>query len=144
MQSSSIINPTNNKNYLTPEHRSRLCQILNELTDNQLRFILIYHLQSTSIQHQFQQYTRTQLYQQCIILIDNYYTLELDKTICTMKSNHYTSDFYQQPQQQQQQQQQTNFSSAYNQQTYHFNQPNYRLPHSPAITQQLRTSNIFN
>jgi len=134
MQPPSVINSTNTKNYLTPEHCARLGQILHDLDDDQLRLILTNHLPNSSILHQLQHYTRIQLFQQCLILIENYYSIELEQTLYTMRQKRVPSDFYQQ------QQQQTNYSPSFNQQSYHYTQPNYRLSSSPAISQQLRTS----
>jgi len=131
MQPSSIINSSNKKNYLTHEHRTRLAQILNDLDDDQLRLILTNHLQNSSLSHQFQHYTHLQLFQQCLIIIDNYYSTELEQTLHLMRQKHFPSDYYQQ---------QLNSPISFNQQSYHYNQPNYRLPPSPAISQQLRAS----
>jgi hypothetical protein len=131
MQPPSVINSSNTKNYLTPEHRARLGQLLNDLDDDQLQLVLTNHLPNSSLSHQFQHYTRVQLFQQCLVLIENYYSIELEQTLYTMRQKHFPSDFYQQ---------QTNFPTSFNQQSYHYTQPNYRLSSSPAISQQLRTS----
>ena len=141
----TMINPSStNKNFLTPEHRALLCQVLNQLDDDQLRLIVTNHLQNATIPHKFQHYSRLQLFQQCLILIDNYYSTELEQFLYALRQKRFPTDFYSQQQQQQQQQppQQTNSSSSFNQQSYPFNQPNYHLTSSsPAISQQLRPSN---
>ena len=75
------------------------------------------------------------MFQQCVILIDNYYSTELEQTIHAMRQKHFPADYYQQQQQ--------SFSIPFNQQGYRFNPPNYRFPPAPAITQQLRSSTLI-
>jgi hypothetical protein len=133
MQPSSN-NNNNKKTYpLTQERRAHLYQILNELDDEQLRSVLNTHAQNSSAPNKFQHYIRIQLFQQCLSLIDNYCTNELEQTLYSIRPNRFSSDYYQQQQQQQ--------SLYFAQQTSQYNiQPNYRFPSSPAIAQQLRAS----
>jgi hypothetical protein len=138
MQPSTAINSTNNKTYLTPEHRTRLGQAFNDLDDDQLRGLLTNYLSDSPIVHQLQHFTRKQLFEQCVHLIDNHYSTELEQSIYVMRRKHFPSEFYQLQQQQQQQ----NFPRSFNQQSYSFNAPNYRFPPSPAISQQLRSSKL--
>lgn len=132
MQPPTAVNSTNNKAYITPEHRTRLGQAFNDLDDDQLRGLLTNYLPDSSIAHQSQHFTRKQLFEQCVHLIDNYYSTDLEQTIYIMRRKHVPSDFYLP--------QQSNFPMSFNQQSYPYNPPNYRFSSSPAITQQLRSS----
>jgi hypothetical protein len=146
----------NNTIRLSQEHRTRLYQIINELNDDQLRLFLTNHLQSisnTTLNNQFQHYSRTQLIQQSYILIDNYYSVDLEQTLYVMRQKRFPSDYQQtyRPQQQQQQQQQQNYPTSYNPQSYYYTQqavqyniqPNYRFPPPSNVSQQLRQSKLF-
>jgi hypothetical protein len=121
-----------NKTYpLTQERRAHLYQILNDFDEDQLRSILTNHSQDSSTPNQFQYFTLVQLFQQCLALIDNCYSTDLEQTLYAMRQKRFASDFYQQQQ-----------SYYFPQQTGQFNtQPNYRFSSpSSAITQQLRAS----
>jgi hypothetical protein len=136
MQPPTVTNSTNTKIYLTPEHRTRLGQVFNDLDDDQLRALLTSYLPDLSITHQFQHFTRKQLFDQCVHLIDNYYSTELEQTIYVMRRKHFPSEYYQPSQQQ-------NFSGPFNQQPpYSYNPPSYRFPSAPTISQQLRSSKL--
>jgi len=154
----------NNTIRLSQEHRTRLYQIINELTDDQIRLFLTNHLQSisnTTLNNQFQHHSRTQLIQQAYILIDNNYSIDLEQTLYAIRQKRFTSDYQQQQQQQQQQQiyrsqqqqqqQQQNYTTPYNQQTYYYTpqtvpynlQSNYRYPSTSNVSQQYRQSKLF-
>jgi hypothetical protein len=150
----STTTSSNNTIHLSQEHRTRLYQIINELTDDQLRLFLTNHLKSisnTTLNNQFQHYSRTQLVQQSYILIDSYYSIDLEQTLYTMRQKRFPADYQQQQQQQQQQiyrAPQQNYPTSYNQQPYYYAQqtvpynaqPNYRFPPPSNASQQLRQS----
>jgi hypothetical protein len=141
----------NNTIRLSQEHRTRLYQIVNELNDDQLRLFLTNHLQSisnTALNNQFQHYSRTQLIQQSYILIDSYYSTDLEQSLYAMRQKRFPTD-YQQQQIYRPQQQQQNYATSYNQQPYYYTQqtipcniqPTYRFPAPPSnVSQQLRSS----
>jgi hypothetical protein len=136
MQPTPVKNTSNNRNYpLTQEHRSRLYQILNDLNIDHLYFLLATHLPNTPVLNKSQHYTHSQILQQCLILIDNYYSPELEQTLFNLTQNRVPSDLYHHYQQQQRQ---PYFNT---QQTMQYSPPpNYRFPPTPAISQQLRPS----
>ncbi|CAF4935580.1 unnamed protein product, partial [Rotaria socialis] len=73
--------------------------IVNELTDDQLRLFLTNHIQSisnTPLSNQFQHYLRTQLLQQTYILIDNYYSVDLEQTLYGLRQKRFQSEYQQQ------------------------------------------------
>ncbi|CAF0809500.1 unnamed protein product [Rotaria sordida] len=147
MQSSSVINSSNNQNYFpSQEDRTHIYQLLNELDNDQLRLILTKHLRNSSILNEIQHYTRTRLFQECFTLIENCYTSELEQTLLALRQKRCPPDFYQQ---QQQQQTQATFRASYNQEQpayythttiQYSGQPNYRLPSSTAIPQHPRAT----
>jgi hypothetical protein len=138
MQPTPVKNTSNNRNYpLTQEHRSRLYQILNDLDINHLHFLLATHLPNSPVLNKSQHYTHSQILQQCLILIDNYYSAELEQTLFNLTQKRIPSDLYHHYQQQQQQQQ----PHYYTQQPMQYSPPpNYRFTPTPTIPQQLRPS----
>ncbi len=143
----------NNTIRLSQEHRTRLYQIVNELTDDELRLFMTNHLQSisnTTLNNQFQHHSRTQLIQQAYILIDNNYSVDLEQTLYTMRQKRFPSNYPQQQIYGAQQQQQQNYNTPYNQQAYYYNpqaaqynmQSNYRFPSSTNVSQQYRQSKL--
>ncbi|UJR25614.1 hypothetical protein I4U23_006966 [Adineta vaga] len=156
MHSSMLTTSNNNTIRLSQEHRTRLYQIINELNDDQLRSFLTNHLQSittTLLNNQFQHYSRTQLIQQSYILIDNYYSVDLEQTLYAMRQKRFPNEYRQTyratpppPLTQQQQ----NYTASYNQQQqqqpYYYTQqpmqynvqPNYRFHPPTNVSQPLR------
>ena len=150
MQPPSMANSNHPSPHLSPEHRGRLCQVLNELDDDHLRLILTNYLTNSTNTHQFQHYTRLQLFQQCLILIDNGYSTDLEQTIHAMRQKHFSPDYYRHPPlpppPPQQQQQSANFPMSMNSQPYRYNTSNYHFPTPPqtvTLSPQLRPS-IYN
>lgn len=153
--SSTTMISNNNTIRLSHEHRTRLYQIINELTDEQIRLFLTNHLQSisnTTLNNQFQHHSRTQLIQQACILVDSNYSVDLEQTLYAIRQKRLQPDYQQQihrSQQQQnynplfnqQQQQQQQQSYYYTPQPVSYNvQPNYRYPTTSNVSQQYRQS----
>lgn len=143
MQSSSHVNSSSNKTYvLAQEDRARLFQILNELDNDQLRLIITKYSCRPVLLNDLQQYSRTQLFNECFILFDSCYSAELEQTLLGMRQKHVPVEFYQSHPQ-------ANFITPFNQQqlsfyaspTIQYNAtPNFRVSSSPAIVQHLRAS----
>lgn len=142
----STISTNNHIIRLSQEHRSRLYQLVNELTDDEIRLFLMKHFQTISnstLNNQFQHHSRTQLIQQAYILIDNNYSVDLEQSLYTLKQNRLNTNYRQEQLYRSQQQQQQNFTNGYNQQGYYFNpqaaqynmQPNYRFQTTPQYRQ---------
>jgi hypothetical protein len=142
----------------TADQRARLYSLINGLTDEQLRLFLTNHLQSISNttfnNNQFQHYSRTQLLQQSFILVDNYFSTDLEKALYAMRQKPFSTDYRQQQQQQQQQvyrAQQQNYASSYNPTPYYYAQqpvqyniqPSYHFATAQAVPQPLRQSKRF-
>ena len=104
------------------DQRARLYSLINGLADDQLRSFLTNHLQSISNttfnNNQFQHYSRTQLLQQSFILVDNYFSADLEKALYAMRQKPLSNDYRQQQQQQQQQQQHQQQQQQQQQQVY--------------------------
>ena len=147
----STISTNNHIIRLSQEHRTRLYQLVNELTDEELRIFLTNQFQvipNSTLNDQFQHYSRTQLIQQAFILIDNSYSVDLEQTLYTLRQNRLSSTYRQeQLYRSQQQQQQPNYPNGFNPQAYYFNPQtvpfnipsNYRCP----PTAQYRQSNFI-
>lgn len=133
MQPQPNINPSA---YNPRDHRTRLCHVLGQLSDEHLRFILNKYLQRSSLQHKFQHYSREHLLQQCSNLIETSYSNEIEQTIYALRQ---TPTNYQ-TQINSINQQNLRFNNNNNSNNTNNNVGNYRYaPHSPAITQQLRS-----
>ncbi|UJR23301.1 hypothetical protein I4U23_026316 [Adineta vaga] len=138
MRPTAISPIPNNRPYpLAQEHRTRLYQILCDLDNEQLQIFLSKHVQNSSLINQF---TREQLIQQSLIIIDNYYSADLEQTLLNLTQQRLSNEFYSHFPQQQQQQQQRPSPYFYSQQSGQYNpQSNYRFASSPTLSQQLRS-----
>ena len=140
MQPPTITTSSNNKKTQhKQDHRVHLYQILNELDNDQLRLVLNTHVQNPTTSNTFPHYSRAQLFQQCSVLIDNYYSTELEQAMYAIREKRFPPDYH--PQQ--------NFSLSLNQQQPQYYlaqqsvQPNYRFPPTANISQQPRPSKFI-
>jgi hypothetical protein len=140
MQPPTITPSSNNKKtQRKQDHRVHLYQILSELDNDQLRLVLNTHLQNPPTSNTFPHYSHAQLFQQCSVLIDNYYSTELEQTIYAIREKRFPPDYHSQQ----------NFSLSLNQQQqpYYYAQlsvqPTYRFPPTSNISQQPRSSKFI-